>query len=292
MVGFMKKRITRNALVALAACTALTACSNNPAMMRFESEAGVLLGGQDFGNATMNNTQIMSGEKSYAIDLANRFAAEVITTVHFAFNSSQLDAGAQDALREQANWIRQFPEITFRVFGHADAPGSNGYNKTLGLRRAKAVVAFLSTQGISHDRLEAVSSLGETQPLVATEGRERRNRRAVTEVSGFVRAHQSVLDGKYAQIIYRDYVTGAGAEAWADRHHRQRSGHNRIIKSQGRAAPCSAFCPEAQASKHSPNLGNKSQKCRVLAPILPQSKAIFPQKQLCVLRRARRRAAG
>ena len=212
MVGFMKKRITRNALVALAACTALTACSNNPAMMRFESEAGVLLGGQDFGNATMNNTQIMSGEKSYAIDLANRFAAEVITTVHFAFNSSQLDAGAQDALREQANWIRQFPEITFRVFGHADAPGSNGYNKTLGLRRAKAVVAFLSTQGISHDRLEAVSSLGETQPLVATEGRERRNRRAVTEVSGCVRAHQSVLDGKYAQIIYRDYVTGAGAE--------------------------------------------------------------------------------
>ena len=212
MVGFMKKRITRNALVALAACTALTACSNNPAMMRFESEAGVLLGGQDFGNATMNNTQIMSGEKSYAIDLANRFAAEVITTVHFAFNSSQLDAGAQDELREQANWIRQFPEITFRVFGHADAPGSNGYNKTLGLRRAKAVVAFLSTQGISRDRLEAVSSLGETQPLVATEGRERRNRRAVTEVSGFVRAHQSVLDGKYAQIIYRDYVTGAGAK--------------------------------------------------------------------------------
>ncbi|MDG1289411.1 MAG: hypothetical protein P8O11_06785 [Lentibacter sp.] len=41
----MKKRITRNASVALAACTALTACSNNPAMMRFESEAGVLLVG-------------------------------------------------------------------------------------------------------------------------------------------------------------------------------------------------------------------------------------------------------
>lgn len=212
MVGLMKKRMTRNALVALAACTALTACTSNPAMMRFEGESGLLLGGQDFGNATMNNTQIMSGEKSYTIDLANRFAAEVITTVHFAFNSAQLDAGAQDALREQANWIRQFPEITFRVFGHADAPGSNGYNKTLGLRRAKAVVSFLSTQGISRDRLEAVSSLGETQPLVATEGRERRNRRAVTEVSGFVRSNQSVLDGKYAQIIYRDYVTGAAAK--------------------------------------------------------------------------------
>ena len=73
-------------------------------------------------------------------------------------------------------------------------------------------MAVLWAQGIGRDRLEAVSSLGETQPLVATEGRERRNRRAVTEVSGFVRAHQSVLDGKYAQIIYRDYVTGAGAK--------------------------------------------------------------------------------
>lgn len=210
MVGLMKTKLARNGLVALAACTALTACTNNnPAMMRFESEAGVLLNGTDFGNATMNNTQIHSGEKSYAIDLANRFAAEVITTVHFAFNSAQLDAGAQDALREQANWIRQFPEITFRVFGHADAPGSSGYNKSLGLQRAKAVVAFLATQGISRDRLEAVSSLGETQPLVATEGRERRNRRAVTEVSGFVRSHQSVLDGKYAEIIYREYTTSA-----------------------------------------------------------------------------------
>lgn len=201
----------RKSFTMFLACTALTACASSPDMMRFESEAGLLLRGAGFGNATRNNTQIMSGEKSYAIDLANRFAAEVITTVHFSFNSAALDAGARDALREQANWIRQFPEITFRVFGHADAPGTNAYNKALGLRRAHAVVAFLSSQGISRNRLEAVSSLGETQPLVATEARERRNRRAVTEVSGFLRSHPSVLDGKYAQIIFRDYASSAEA---------------------------------------------------------------------------------
>ena len=206
----MKKHITKTSVLALVAGLALTACSNdNPAMMRINSESGTLLGGTDFGNSTMNNTMIMSGEKSYTIDLANRFAAEVITTVHFAFNSSQLDAGARDALNEQAKWIRQFPEVKFRVFGHADAPGTNGYNKRLGLRRAQAVVAHLSTQGISRSRLQAVSSLGESQPLVATDGRERRNRRSVTEVSGFVKAHQSVLDGKYAQIVYREYVKSA-----------------------------------------------------------------------------------
>ncbi len=54
-----------------------------------------------------------------------------------------------------------------------------------------------------------VVSFGETQPLIVTQGRERANRRTVTEVSGFVGRHPTVLDGKYAQIIYRDYVASA-----------------------------------------------------------------------------------
>ena len=71
------------------------------------------------------------------------------------------------------------------------------------------MVAYLSTLGVSRSRLEAVVSYGETQPLVVTQGRERRNRRTVTEVSGFVKGHPTVLDGKYAQIIYRDYIASA-----------------------------------------------------------------------------------
>lgn len=109
-------------------------------------------------------------------------------------------------MRNQASWIRQFPEIRFRVYGHTDAVGSNRANKSIGLRRANAVVRYLSTQGISRNRLEAVVSFGETQPLVVSQGRELRNRRTVTEVSGFVKRHPTVMDGKYAQIIYRDYV--------------------------------------------------------------------------------------
>tara|TARA_R110002095_G_scaffold208655_1_gene194522 strand:+ start:77 stop:634 length:558 start_codon:yes stop_codon:yes gene_type:complete len=162
-----------------------------------------------FGNANLNNRLIMTGERQYTFDLANRFASEVTSVVNFEFNSAQLDANAQAVLRQQANWIRQFPEIRFRVFGHTDAVGSNRYNKALGLRRAKAVVSYLSTLGISRSRLEAVVSFGETQPLIVTQGRERKNRRTVTEVSGFVERHPTVLDGKYAQIIYRDYVASS-----------------------------------------------------------------------------------
>ncbi|MCR8550078.1 OmpA family protein [Salipiger sp. P9] len=190
----------------------LAACGGypgDPVRDQFYREAGSIVDNGDFGNATMNNTQIMNGDKAYVFDLGRRFAQEVPAMVNFAFNSAQLDAGARDTLREQANWIRQFPEVRFRVYGHTDLVGSESYNKRLGMARAQAVVAYLASQGISRSRLEAVVSYGETQPLIVTEGQERRNRRTVTEVSGFVKGHPTVLDGKYAEVIYREYVRSA-----------------------------------------------------------------------------------
>ncbi len=196
-------------LVSMAALVAGCASSSDPVYTQFHREAGSLTDLGTFGDATLNNRLIMTGEKQYTFDLANRFAGEVQSTVTFEFNSAQLDAAAQAVLRQQASWIRQFPEVRFRVYGHTDAVGSNRYNKTLGLRRAQTVVAYLASQGISTSRLESLVSFGETQPLVVTQGRERANRRTVTEVSGFVERHPTVLDGKYAQIIYRDYIASA-----------------------------------------------------------------------------------
>lgn len=189
----------------------LAACSSAPGTVyrSYFTEAGALVDGGNFGNANMNNTQVMSGERSYVFDLSNRFASEVLTTVNFAFNSAELDAGARDTLREQAAWIRQFPEVRFKVYGHTDAVGSDSYNKNLGLRRARAVVNYLASQGISMSRLQAVVSFGEEQPLIVTQGRERRNRRTVTEVSGFVKSHPTIMNGKYAEVIFREYESSA-----------------------------------------------------------------------------------
>ncbi len=203
MRGHMKHLIATTALLALAAC------SGTSPVYRSYAEAGSLTGAGQFGTARLNNAEIMTGEKAYTYDLSNRFANEVATTVNFAFNSAQLDAGARDTLREQANFIRQFPEVRFRVYGHTDAVGSAGYNKRLGMARAQAVVSFLVSQGINRSRLEAVVSHGETQPLIVTEGRERRNRRTVTEVTGFVRDHPIIMDGKYAEVVYREYIKSA-----------------------------------------------------------------------------------
>lgn len=196
--------------VLMAAVLGLAACG--PMRAGFYSEAGSELANDGFGNATMNNTLTQSGQRDYAISLTNRFASDVPNTVNFAFNSSVLDGTAQAALARQADWIQQFPEVRFRVYGHTDLVGSEAYNKALGLRRAQAVVSYLTSRGISRSRLEAVVSFGKTQPLVYTQAPEERNRRTVTEVSGFVKNHPSVLNGKYAQVVFREYVESA---TWA-----------------------------------------------------------------------------
>lgn len=204
----------RRIAITAAALGALTACApSDPTFSSFFREAGAPVDDGGFGNATMNNVLSQSGDSTYRINLARRFAAEVPSTINFAFNSYALDEEARAVLRAQAEWIRQFPEVRFKVFGHTDLVGSTAYNRQLGLRRAEAAVLYLVSQGISRSRLEAVVSYGEEQPLIVTEGEERRNRRTVTEVSGFVESHPSVLNGRYAEIVFRDYVASAGVPA-------------------------------------------------------------------------------
>jgi peptidoglycan-associated lipoprotein len=172
----------------------------------FDRELGASVDDGNFGNATMNNTLVQSGQRDFTMALGGRFAAEVPSTVTFAFNSAQLDGSARAALDRQAEWMRQFPELRFSVYGHTDLVGSNSYNHALGKRRAEAVVSYLGSRGISRSRLEALVSYGKTQPVIPTPGPEEQNRRTVTEVSGFVKNHPTVMNGKYAAVVMREYL--------------------------------------------------------------------------------------
>ena len=174
-----------------------------------EQVAGSDLDIGGFGNATMNNQLVHTGQLNAAVELSRKFAVEAPTTINFAFNSAALDASARAALDKQASWIAQYPTVRFRVYGHTDLVGSASYNKALGLRRARAAVNYLVSRGISRSRLEAVVSFGETQPLIYTETRERRNRRTVTEVSGFLGKRPQFQDGKYALFSYTETITSA-----------------------------------------------------------------------------------
>ena len=197
--------MTRTPLPIVLGCIAAAACSGPNALIP-SREAGGQLDEGGFGTPTMNNRLVQSGERSYVVDLNQRFAREVDTTITFPFDSAQLTTAARATLAAQAQWINHFPEVRFSVYGHTDLVGSDAYNRDLGRRRAQAALSYLVSLGVDRHRLEALVSLGETQPVVPVEGREPRNRRTVTEVAGFVENHPMVLDGRYAVIVYRDYA--------------------------------------------------------------------------------------
>jgi outer membrane protein OmpA-like peptidoglycan-associated protein len=193
-----------NIIAVLATGTALAACSTGPAGEGRNSHLYGVAVAQNI------NAQIAYGDPASRIRALNEaFRAAAQDTVTFDFNRTALDSSARAALNQQVKWLKANPHVRMTVVGHADKVGSDAYNDRLGLRRARAVVAYLSSKGISRGRLDAVESRGEQEPVVQTEDRERRNRRTVTSVAGFERNYVGDgMNGVAAERIYRTYVGG------------------------------------------------------------------------------------
>ena len=193
----------KHIIVSLAAVGLLGACSDLPA-------GHTPVGDATFGAAQQSNI-ISQAAYAYAdsrlVALSDKFQREVNDTVTFAFNKSSLDAEARQTLDSQAAWLKANPAVRMRIYGYTDKVGSTAYNDRLGLRRARSSVRYLSGKGVARNRLDAVESLGEREPVVDTEERERRNRRAVTMVQGFTQGYVGDgMDGKRALLGYLEYV--------------------------------------------------------------------------------------
>jgi peptidoglycan-associated lipoprotein len=198
--------LNKRHLPALLAIVALSACSTN--------EIGSNPDNPSFGTATAQNriaqkSSLSQGQR--AVNLARAFNEAVPNTVTFDFNSATLGPEARQTLDLQANWLRRNTGTQFEVVGHADLVGGEAVNQRIGLERATAALEYLVAQGVARDRLIALASLGEEQPVVETEERERLNRRAVTQVSGTqIIGDGRGFDGQVALRIYSDYVAGTG----------------------------------------------------------------------------------
>ena len=103
----------------------------------------------------------------------------VLADVHFGFDSSEIDAGARDALGRNLGWLRDNARAKIEIEGHADSRGTIEYNLGLGAKRAKAVKDYLVTQGVGADRVSTIS-YGKELPLCHEESDScwARNRRA------------------------------------------------------------------------------------------------------------------
>jgi len=92
----------------------------------------------------------------------------VDTVAHFAFNSATLDDQDKPALQNFAETMSKYhPNALVTVEGFTDPAGSRGYNKRLGMERAKAVRDFLVSSGMSADQVRAVSYGEEADRQVA-----------------------------------------------------------------------------------------------------------------------------
>lgn len=98
--------------------------------------------------------------------------------VNFATNKADLTATSKANLDKVVNVFLEFPDTNILVQGHTDSTGSEAYNMELSKKRAKSVVDYLVSKGISSNRL-SMEGLGQTMPRFdnnTTEGRSKNRR--------------------------------------------------------------------------------------------------------------------
>ncbi|AYO12980.1 OmpA family protein [Vibrio owensii] len=104
--------------------------------------------------------------------LTEQKQGELAARVLFEFDKASLNAQSKFILTQLNQQLKQRPQSSLLVVGNTDAKGSNGYNLTLGLKRANSVAKYLE----GYDEVVSTSrSDGETHPVSSnanTHGRE------------------------------------------------------------------------------------------------------------------------
>ena len=84
--------------------------------------------------------------------------------VHFAYRLTEICYATAQVLEQVSYVLRNNPELTVELQGHADKRGSKRYNRKLSKQRAQAVKAYLLHSRVAEQRL-GISAFGKTQPL-------------------------------------------------------------------------------------------------------------------------------
>lgn len=106
--------------------------------------------------------------------------------ITFDFNRAEVQGQFVPTLTNVAGVLRDYPQTTVDVYGHADSVGTDAYNDDLSARRAMAVSQVLIGGGVIRERLVA-NGMGERYPVASNDtpdGRAR-NRRVEVRISAF-----------------------------------------------------------------------------------------------------------
>ncbi len=108
-------------------------------------------------------------DAEYGIDflLASINKPVVIDNIFYDYDKATLRPESKAALDEMAQVLRDNPNVTIEMASHTDRHGSDAYNINLSSRRAKSVIDYLISVGISPDRLQS-QGYGESRPKTIT----------------------------------------------------------------------------------------------------------------------------
>ena len=149
-----------------------TSSSRKPAADSRAGE-GARSGGRESDTGASSLQQMQEG-KSTATP-----ASSPLKDVYFDFDRYDLSAEARTILRANADWLKSNPGARVEIEGHCDDRGTNEYNLALGAKRAQSAREYLTTLGITANRLSTIS-YGEEIPVCKeqTESCWKQNRRA------------------------------------------------------------------------------------------------------------------
>lgn len=83
---------------------------------------------------------------------------------YFDYDKSDIRSDAQQALQQTAEYLKANASIKVTIEGHCDERGSTEYNLGLGQRRADAVKQYLTSLGVTADRMTTIS-YGKEKPV-------------------------------------------------------------------------------------------------------------------------------
>lgn len=95
--------------------------------------------------------------------------------IYFKSGSADLDDDSLPLLNTVLDIVKRCPDLNIIVAGHTDSSGDATFNQALSERRARSVSAFLTTNGISETRMQAVG-YGEDQPVAPNDTARNRGR--------------------------------------------------------------------------------------------------------------------
>jgi outer membrane protein OmpA-like peptidoglycan-associated protein len=104
----------------------------------------------------------------------------VLKNIFFEFDKYNLKKESRVELNKLYNLLKENKSLKIEIGGHTDNKGSEEYNKTLSQNRAKAVYEYLTSKGISSERL-SYKGYGESKPIDTNKTEEGRANNRRTE---------------------------------------------------------------------------------------------------------------